>query len=118
MYAALLEAVERGLDARAACLLAVVLQSHEVRRLAHDLLDLIASAGTLQIRREGPLADAPVLHGAALAGAATVGAALSAVAPPLEPQPTAKTPVRAKILAVATAFQIRIWDSSAKGDFR
>ena len=70
MYAALLEAVEGGLDARAARLLAVVLQSHEVRRLAHDLLNLVAPASALQIRREGPLTDAPVLHGATLAGAA------------------------------------------------
>ena len=69
-YAALLKAVEGGLDARAARLLAVVLQSHKVRRLAHDLLNLVAPASALQIRREGPLTDAPVLHGATLAGAA------------------------------------------------
>lgn len=47
---ALLDAIERGLDAWARRgLLAVVLHSHGIGGLAHNVLDLVATTGTLDV---------------------------------------------------------------------
>ena len=47
----------------------VCVQSLEVGRFAHNVLDGIAAAGPLDVPGERPLAHAPLLHGALAAAA-------------------------------------------------
>ena len=74
------DAVEGGIDVFV-CLsfLPVGIECLHVDCFAHNVLDLIAAPGLLDVGRKGPLADAPVLNGA---GAAAVSVAFFAVVAP------------------------------------